>query len=171
MYLLGIPTPDLCAHLLAVAYREGRFLRIISNFQLSSVRKLTTNTSTFSNSGKKLGRKVRKRLSGNKKAPPNRVYFRPVVQLPPKSDEDVEFILIRFTRALKCHGCKGSFRTSLTALSMPPPYDLLVLAHMHRCFRDRNTGKIRFTLKPEPTYFHLSQKCCLNENVVVTRDN
>ena len=150
---------------------------MISNFQLPSVRKLTTNTSTISNSGKKPERKVIKRIFGNKKAPPNRVHFRPVVQLPPMSEEDtevakeVEFIFIRFTKAMTCHGCKGSFRASLTAPSMHSPYDLLVRACMHRGSRDRNTGKIRFTLKLEPTYFHLSQQCYLNENVVVTRDN
>ena len=172
----GYQHRNLCAHLLAVAYKEGRLLSMLSNVKLPSVRKLT-NTSTIINSGKKPGRNVRKRISGNKKLPPNRAHFRPVVQIPSTSDDntevskEVEFIFIRFTKAMVCHGCKGSFRASLTAPSMPPPYDLLVRARMHRCFRDRNTGKIRFTLKPEPTYFHLSKKCCLNENVVVTRDN
>ena len=38
-----------------------------------------------------------------------------------RDPKEIESIFIGLMRAMKCHGCKGSFCASLTAPSMPPP--------------------------------------------------
>lgn len=157
----------LCAHILAVAYDEGKLNEVVRNYK--------PNISTIGQPSRKAGKKpnqsVRKRKSSTTKGKRNVEEFNDplahadLINFPDPDNWTV--IFVKNTKMRKCYGCGGSVRQDVSIVP-PSPWNIVLARREYRVYTPRGKRSIQISAKKEMVYYHPRMKCLREKNTDVT---
>ena len=84
-------------------------------------------------------------------------------------NDSIEIIFLDTTKAYKCYGCLGYIRENGAAEPPPSPHNVILKKMMIRSYRKNLV--VRFSLVPEPCYFHLSRACIQKKELELKQSN
>ena len=70
------------------------------------------------------------------------------------------------SKITSCYGCQNKFRRTPSDPVPPEPYDIVLCWKQIRAYTPKGSpegNRLRFTVKPEITYFHLKKSCVQND--------
>ena len=147
--------------MIAASHKENLLRNVVSSWKP----RLTDLVS--SSIPKKAGRK-----SGPQRYRPSRVAQQRNVQdleqtTPTKYQfpEEEKFTIrwLEGSKVTTCYGCKNRFRKTASDPVSSEPYNIVLCRKQIRAYTPKGTTGLRFTVKPENTYFHLKKSCIQND--------
>ena len=166
----------LCGHVFAVSHQENILLDVVASWEpkLSNI----VSSSIPKRTGKKPGpqryrpsRQAHERSVQDLEAPPAEYQF------PEQEKFSIKWLL--GSKITTCYGCKFKFRKTPSDPIPPEPYDIVLCRKQIRAYTPKGTTGLKFTAKPENTYFHLKKSCVQNDtsdkigatSIVITEDD
>ena len=149
----------LCAHVLAASYQESVLLDLVASQEpkLSDL----VSSSILKETGKKLGPQ-RYRLNGQAHERSVQELKAPAAeyQFPEQQKFTIKWLL--GSKITTCYGCKFKLRNTPSDPIPAESYDIVLCRKQIRAYTPKGSTGLKFTAKPENTYFNL--KSCVQNN-------
>ena len=166
----------LCAHTLAASYHKEILHDVVSSWQpklsdlvSSSIPKKQERNLVAPDQAQE--RQAQERNVQVLEAPDTQYQF--------QDQDKLKITWLHGSKITTCYGCKNKFRKTASDPVPPEPYDIVLCRKQIRAYTPKGTTGLRFTVKPENTYFHLKRACVQSDtcerigahNVVITKDD
>ncbi|CAB4002056.1 Mitogen-activated kinase kinase kinase A [Paramuricea clavata] len=157
----------LCAHIIAVAYDEGKLNEVVRNYKPN----ISAIVQPSGKAGKNPNQSVRKRKSSTTKGKRSVAEFNDplahtdLINFPDPDNWTVVFV--KNTKMRKCYGCGGSVRQDVSVVP-PSPWNIVLARREYRAYTPRGKRSIQISAKKEMVYYHPRMKCLREKNTDVT---
>lgn len=156
----------MCAHSIAVAYKEGTLEGHISRYYVH----LSNLAKPASTAGKKPSQMARKRKRAQEDRDVSNYRGRLSTSLPTfPENKKWTVVFVNTTKMRKCYGCGGMVRES-TDFNPPSPYDIVLKRKEYRVYKARGTTVLKVAQQEENVYYHPIKQCLLKKNAEVPKE-
>ena len=160
---------SVCSHALAVAHIAGCLDKYLVWYHTKSGGVNLTATASITapkNSGMKPGQRKWQRSSQKRSSERHTEEYserRPYTQSSSDAGQVYTLKWLSTSTARVCYGCGGQLRESMSNIPVAP-FDVVLTAKEYRSWFDKNSKKMKITIKPESTHYHINPVCVRKKN-------